>query len=260
MPLHREYHVDSPSRPSGGARRAIVALVTIAASLVPAARSVRGEVLLVRADCQPEIAVTQPGWTPNEIPLAGNPAIQVLALTASGSAAGITATLDGGDNWSSRGNQSDRATVQGTTFNDVVADLWFNRQNSFTLTLTGLLTGTQYTVRSWHNDSYTLNAGAAAGGGSVVPSVTGGLVLTATNGTITNLRGSQTDSAFGIMTLGFTATASTAVVTMTRVGGDFTGVPLSGLEVMTMAVPEPGSVPLLALAAAIFAACRRRFR
>jgi hypothetical protein len=220
----------------------------------------RGEVTLVAADLQSLVAVTQPGWSG----MGGDvdivlPAVQVLALTASGSAVGITATLDGVSNWNPRGQDRDRAVVLGTTFNDVVSDLWFNRSMSYSLTLGGLAQGTRYTLRAWHNDSYTINTGAAAGGGIVTPTLTGGTIVTSTTGAITNLHGLQTDASFGVAMLEFTADGTGATITMTRSGGDFTGIPVSGLQVTTLAVPEPTAFGLACTSIAIAAGwCLRR--
>jgi hypothetical protein len=219
-----------------------------------------GEVALVAADLQSLVAVTQPGW----IGMGGSvdtvlPAVQVLALTSSGSAAGLTATLACDTTWNPRGLDRDRAAVVGTTFNDVVSDLWFTRSLSYSLTLGGLVQGTRYTLRAWHNDSYTINSGAAAGGGTVTPTLTGGAVVAATNGTITNLYGSQTDASFGIAMLEFTANGTGATITMTRSGGDFTGIPVSGLQLTTLAVPEPTAFGLACSSIAIAVGwCLRR--
>lgn len=219
--------------------RLVVALACAAAWL--AAPQARAAVILA-ADLQSLVSVTQPGWNGMSLntDVVGS-GTQVLDVTAVGAVAGITATLDGGASWNGRGPDRDRAAVVGTTFNDVVSDLWFNRQMTATLNLTGLATGTQYAMRAWHNDPYTLNEGAAAGGGTVSPSLVGGTVVSATNGTVTNLRGTQTDAAFGITTLVFTATSSSAAITFTRNGGSFTGIPMSGVEVTTAFVPEPST-------------------
>lgn len=219
-----------------------------------------GEVALVAADLQSLVAVTQPGW----IAMGGDvdsvlPAVQVLALTANGSAAGLTATLACDTNWNPRGLDRDRAAVVGTTFNDVVSDLWFTRSLSYSLTLGGLVQGTRYTLRAWHNDSYTINSGAAAGGGTVTPTLTGGTIVTSTTGAITNLHGLQTDAAFGVAMLEFMADGTDATITMTRSGGDFTGIPVSGLQVTTLAVPEPTAFGLACTSIAIAAGwCLRR--
>lgn len=226
-----------------------------------AASVARADVMLLAGDLQSLVAVTQPGWNgmglDTDVVSSGT---QILQVTAAGTAVGITASLDGGASWNGRGPDRDRAAVVGTSFNDVVSDLWFNRQMTATLNLTGLLTGTQYTVRAWHNDSYTINEGAAAGGGTVTPSLAGGIVTSATNGTVTNLRGTQTDAAFGITTLVFTSTASTAAVTFTRNGGNFTGIPMSGVQLMTAVVPEPATAGLLVLGAIGVLAVHRRRR
>ena len=74
---------------------------------------------------------------------------------------------------------------------------------SFTMAFSGLSTGATYRVRTWHNDSYSLNAGFAAGGGTVPISASGATVVSSTSGTVTNRRGAQTDSAFGIAAMTF---------------------------------------------------------
>lgn len=194
----------------------------------------RADVMILAADLQSLVAVTQSGWNglglDTDVVGSGT---QILQVTASGTAAGLTATLVGGASWNGRGPDRDRGAVIGTSFNDVVSDLWFNRQLTATLNLAGLVSGTQYSLRAWHNDSYTINEGAAAGGGTVTPTLVGGTVITSSNGTITNLRGTQTDAAFGITRLVFTSTAATAAITFTRNGGSVR--PLNG-------VPWPSSV------------------
>lgn len=218
-----------------------------------------GEVMLVAADLQSLSAVTQGGWTGigRDVDTPLSP-VQALAPTAVGSAVGITATLGCDTTWNARGQDRDRAAVAGTNFDGVVSDLWFTRSLSYSVTLGGLAAGTQYTLRGWHNDSYTVNEGAAAGGGIVTPTLSGGTLVAAANGTITNLSGSRTDAAFGIATLVFTATSSSAVVTMTRSGGSFTGIPVSGLQLTTAVVPEPGCLGLAVTAIAVAAVrCRR---
>lgn len=217
----------------------------------------RAEVMLIAADLQSPVAVTQSGWTAFALDRnVTSPAVQALQPTAAGASVGISATLDGGTGWDARGQDAERATVSGTSFNDVVSDLWFNRQMSLTLSLAGLAVGTQYEFQAWHNDSYTINEGAAAGGGTVTPSLIGGTTLSSVNGTITNLRGGQSDSAFGITSLVFAPTGSTATITLTRSGGNFTGVPLSGIELTTAAVPEPNAWALGAAALAATATWR----
>ncbi len=210
------------------------------------AATARAEVMILAGDLQSLVGVTQPGWNglglDTDVVASGT---QVLPVTASGTAAGITASLDGGASWNGRGPDRDRSVVLGTSFNDVVSDLWFNRQMTATLNLVGLATGTQYTLRAWHNDSYSINEGAAAGGGTVTPSLVGGIVTSATNGTVTNLLGTQTDAAFGITTLVFTSTTSTAAITFTRNGGSFVGIPMSGIQLTTSVVPEPVTISLV---------------
>lgn len=89
----------------------------------------QAEVVLIAADLQSPVATTQPGWTAFALDRnATSPAVQSLQPTAAGASAGISATLDGGTGWDARGLDAERATVSGTSFNDVVSDLWFNRQ------------------------------------------------------------------------------------------------------------------------------------
>lgn len=236
-------------------------VVAAVLSCVPAA----AETFLATADLQFLNGVgqiTQAGWQAGEIAaLATSSAL--VPLTASGSAAGITATLVTVGSWNARGGTTqDRGFVVGTSFDGILSDLWFNREMSFTLQLLGLLSGSSYQVRAWHNDPYLLNGGAAAGGGTVQASVTGATLSSRTDGAVTNLSGTQTDSAFGITRIAFVPTSSTAVVTFTRSGGSFQGVPLSGLEVTTNAivVPEPatGVIALVGLVCSGYAACRMR--
>lgn len=244
-------------------RPVVVVTLSLACWLATGRESAtRGDVLLIAGDLQSLSALTQPGWTAMALDRNVNPLppVQSLQPTSAGVSAGIAATLDGGTGWGARGLDAERATVSGTSFNDVVSDLWFNTQMSFTLTLSGLSAGTAYQVQAWHNDSYTVNSGAAAGGGTVTPSLTGGTVQSAGNGTVTNLRGAQSDASFGITTLSFIPNGSTATVTMTRTGGSFVGVPLSGVTLSTAVVPEPatGAAVTAAIAAAMAWRCRRR--
>jgi hypothetical protein len=151
--------------------------------------------------------------------------------------------------------------VTGTSFNDVVSDLWVTRTMSFTVAFSGLATGATYRIRTWHNDSYNSNEGFAAGGGTVQLSATGATVVSATAGTVTNRRGAQTDSAFGIAAMTFIPTVSNPQITYTRVGGSITALPVNGVEVTTIVVPEPAACGAVAIAAlGIVAAARRRRR
>jgi Tfp pilus assembly protein PilW len=230
-------------RPSLTHLRHGIALVAVA---LLSSDSAAAATILVSADLQMAGGVgqlTQAGWQAGEIAPAATTSSESVPLTAAGAASGLTATLVTVGTWNSRGGPTaDRGFVAGTSFNGVVSDLWFNREMSFNLQLSGLVTGTSYAIRTWHNDSYELNAGAAAGGGTIEASVSGGTLSSRTNGTVTNLRGTQTDSAFGITTIAFVPTSSIATITFTRSGGDFTGVPLSGIELVTDAiVPEPAA-------------------
>jgi hypothetical protein len=122
------------------------------------------------------------------------------------------------------------------------------RTMSFTMVFSGLSTGATYRVRTWHNDSYSPNEGFAAGGGTVQLSATGVTVVSSTGGTVTNLRGAQADSAFGITSMTFVPTVSDPQITYTRVGGAITALPVNGVEVTAIVVPEPTTVGLLAIA------------
>ena len=151
--------------------------------------------------------------------------------------------------------------LSGTTFNDVVSDLWVTRTMSFTMAFSGLSTGATYSLRTWHNDSYSLNAGFAAGGGTVPISASGATVVSSTSGTVTNRRGAQTDSAFGIAAMTFIPSVADPQITYTRVGGSITALPVSGVEVTAIVVPEPSVSSAAALAGAgVIAAWRRRTR
>ena len=244
------------SRSSGSAAAFVGALLSCGPTVAAT--------VLVTADLQYVDGVgqlTQAGWQAGEIAAVGTSS-EPLPLTASGSALGMTATLVTSGSWNARGGSTqDRGIVAGTSFNGVVSDLWFNRATSFSLQLSGLVTGSSYQVRAWHNDSYLLNGGAAAGGGTVQASVTGATLSSRTDGTVTNLYGTKTDAAFGITRIEFVPTATSALVTFTRSGGDFTGVPLSGLEVTSpIPVPEPTTcgIALVGLACIGSAALRRR--
>ena len=130
------------------------------------------ETVLILSDLQragnPAGQATQPGWFAQEVILFSGTTSLPLNPTASGSSAGIAATLIAGAQWESRGGSADgRDPVTGTTFNDVVSDLWATRMMSFTMAFSGLSTDTTYRVRTWHNDSYNSNQGFAAGGGTV---------------------------------------------------------------------------------------------
>jgi hypothetical protein len=190
---------------------------------------------------------TQPGWFAEEAAIVTNSTTLALTPTASGLAAGIGATMVSSQNWTSRGgtNPNNRTPVTGTSFDSVVSDLWSSPSMSFSISFTGLTVGANYRIRTWHNDSYLLNQGFAAGGGIVTPSISGGTVVSSANGTVTNLRGAQTDAAFGIADLQFIATISNPLVTYLRTGGDITALPVNGVEFTgpeSAAVPEPGQV------------------
>jgi hypothetical protein len=232
--------------------------------LVPGAPA-RADTLLILSDLQmtgnPAGQVTQPGWFAQEVTKLSGTTSLPLSPTASGSSAGIAAAVITGGQWESRGGSAEgRDPVTGTPFNDVVSDLWVTRTTSFTVAFSGLATGATYRVRTWHNDSYNSNEGFAAGGGIVQLSATGATVVSSTSGTVTNRRGAQTASAFGIASMTFIPTVSDPQITYTRVGGGITALPLNGVEVTAIVVPEPAACSAVAIAAlgGVAAARRRR--
>jgi hypothetical protein len=232
---------------------------------VLSARSEARAGLLFLSDLQesgnPAGQTTQPGWFAQEVLKNTGATSLPLTPTASGSSAGIAANLVSTGLWGSRGGTPEnRAAVTGTSFNDVVSDLWACTAMSFTMDFTGLNTGMSYTVRTWHNDSYNnsndpTNAGFAVGGGTVNLSAIGATVLSSTSGTVTHLFGAQTDSAFGIASISFIPTTSNAQITFTRVGGSITAVPVNGVEVTAAPVPELSAGPLPLVAAFFLSAC-----
>jgi len=244
--------------------RGLALLATASWLLVPAAS--RGDIVLFVSDLQmsgsPAGQLTQPGWFGQDVAKFSGTTALPLTPTASGSSAGIAAALVATGNWESRGGSAEgRDPVTGTTFNDVVSDLWVTRTMSFTMAFSALSTGATYRVRTWHNDSYNANQGFAAGGGTVQLSATGVTVVSSTGGTVTNLRGAQTNSAFGITSMEFIPTVSNPQITYTRVGGSITALPVNGVEVTAIVVPEPAACGVLAIVGvSLVAAARRRSR
>jgi hypothetical protein len=243
--------------------RGLALLTTVGWLLVPAAS--RGEIVLFVSDLQmsgsPAGQLTQPGWVGQNVAKLSGTTSLPLTPTVSGSSAGIAAALVATGNWESRGGSAEgRDPVTGTTFNDVVSDLWVTRTMSFTMVFSGLSTGATYRVRTWHNDSYNANQGFAAGGGTVQLSATGVTVVSSTGGTVTNLRGAQTNSAFGITSMEFIPTVSNPAITYTRVGGAITALPVNGVEVTAIVVPEPacGVVAIVGVSLVAAARCRSR--
>jgi hypothetical protein len=196
----------------------------------------------------PMVQNTQAGWTAQAAIRDTGSLTVGLTPTAAGLASGIGATMVSTVKWEARGGDGwpdERALVSGTSFDAVVSDLWFTRTMSFSIQFTGLTAGSNYRIRTWHNDSYTANEGFAAGGGIVTPSITGATVLSSANGTVTNRRGVQTDAAFGIADLQFIAIIANPVVTYTRTGGSINALGVNGVELTgpeSAAVPEPGQV------------------
>jgi hypothetical protein len=188
-----------------------------------------------------------------------------LPLTAAGTLEGITATLAGdSDGWESRGGPAAlRAQVTGTSFDDLVEDLVATRDGSATILLTGLDIGRQYTLTAWHNDSINSGAGFATGGGTVTPSVIGGTINSANNGLLHNLLGAQTDSAFTLTQLLFTATntSSSILLTSSNPNGFL---PINALQFAAEDIPVPAPEPtsgFLALAGLMaFVRVRRAHR
>jgi hypothetical protein len=164
-------------------RAAALSLVIV--SLVAAGMPARAGTVIILSDLQmsgsPAGQVTQPGWFAQNINKLSGTTSLPLNPTASGSAAGIAAVLVATGNWESRGGTAEgRDPVTGTSFNDVVSDLWVTRTMSFTMAFSGLSTGVTYGVRTWHNDSYNSNQGFAAGGGTVQLSASGATVVSST--------------------------------------------------------------------------------
>ena len=167
--------------------------------------------------------------------------------------------------WETRGGDQYpdyRQQVSGTSFDAVVSDFWVTRVNNFNLAFTGLSVGITYQLRTWHNDSYSQNEGFAAGGGIIVPTLSGANWVSVTNGTVTHLQGAQSDAAFGITDLSFIPTISNPTVTYTRSGGSIAAIPINGVELTTATSPIPeagtwGSMAVFAVGA-VFARSRKR--
>ena len=225
----------------------------------------RGAVFFIQTDLQmlnDATQLAQSGWTLNAIAKDSDTSTsQAVGVTAAGSAAGISATLISTLKWESRGGTAveHRSIIAGTSYNGVLSDFWFTRAMTATFRLSGLQTdGTVYSLRTWHNDSYTINEGFGAGGGTVSSSILGGTILTSSAGLATNLRSTQTDGAFTPSTLTFTASAATTDIIFTRTGGTITALPFNGFELGlataggggTSAVPDAPSRWLLPLGAA----------
>ena len=208
--------------------------------------------------------LAQSGWTLQAIAKDSDTSTsQAVGVTAAGTAAGISAALISTVKWESRGGTAveGRSIIAGTSYNGVLSDFWFTRAMTATFRISGLLTdGTVYSLRTWHNDSYTINQGWAAGGGTVASSILGGTILTSSSGLVTNLQSTQTDGAFTPSTLTFTASSATTDIIFTRSGGSITAILFNGFELGlasggggTSAVPESASRWLVPLGAVMLA-------
>lgn len=195
----------------------------------------------------------QTGWNAQELSTgpAGAGSFS-LVLTSDGIAAGISATLGGdSDGWEARGGSThQRGQITGTSFNDLFEDLILTRDQDASVSLTGLTIGRDYLFQVWHNDSYLVNQGFGSGGGTVTPLVVGGIELSKSIGTITNLKGIQTDSAFGVTDILFTATSASATINLD--GTNTNGfLPINGISFSESisAVPEPSIFLLFGIGA-----------
>lgn len=242
--------------------------VALGCALLLGAPVVRGAVLFIQADLQmlnDGSQLAQSGWTVQAIAKDSDTSTsQSVGVTAAGSAAGISAALISTVKWESRGGTAveGRSIIAGTSYNGVLSDFWFTRAMTATFRLSGLLTdGTVYSLRTWHNDSYTINQGFGAGGGTVSSTIVGGTILTSSAGLVTNLQSTQSDGAFTPSSLTFTASAATTDIIFTRTGGSITALPFNGFELGlatggggSSAVPDAPSrwlLPLGALALAL---------
>lgn len=227
----------------------------------------RGAVFFIQADLQMlsySSQLDQSGWTLQAIAKDSDVSTsQSVGVTATGASAGVSAALISTVKWESRGGTAveGRSIIAGTAYNGVLSDFWFTRAMTATFRISGLLTdGTVYSLRTWHNDSYTSNQGFSAGGGSVSSSILGGTILTSSAGLVTNLQNTQTDGAFTPSTLTFTASAATLDIIFTRTGGSITALPFNGFELGlasggggASAVPDTASPWLVPLGAAALA-------
>ena len=252
-------------RRPGNASQPLRHAVALGLAVLLCSSGLRGAVFFIQTDLQmlnDATQLAQSGWTLNAIAKDSDTSTsQAVGVTAAGSAAGISATLISTLKWESRGGTAveHRSIIAGTSYNGVLSDFWFTRAMTATFRLSGLQTdGTVYSLRTWHNDSYTINEGFGAGGGTVSSSILGGTILTSSAGLATNLRSTQTDGAFTPSTLTFTASAATTDIIFTRTGGTITALPFNGFELGlataggggTSAVPDAPSRWLLPLGAA----------
>lgn len=244
-------------------------------ALLLGAPVLRGAVLFIQADLQmlsDSSQVAQSGWTLQAIAKDSDTSTsQAVGVTSAGSAAGISAALISTVKWESRGGTAveGRSIIAGTSYNGVLSDFWFTRAMTATFRISGLLTdGTVYSLRTWHNDSYTINQGFAAGGGTVASSILGGTILTSSSGLVTNLQSTQSDGAFTPSILSFTASAATTDIIFTRTGGTITALPFNGFELGLASggggasavpdAPSPWLVPLGAAALVLGRSLRAR--
>lgn len=252
-------------------------------ALLLGAPVLRGAVLYIQADLQmlnDSSQLAQSGWTLQAIAKDSDTSTsQTVGVTSAGSAAGISAALISTVKWESRGGTAveGRSIIAGTSYNGVLSDFWFTRAMTATFRISGLRTdGTVYSLRTWHNDSYSYsgNQGFAAGGGTVASSILGGTILTSSSGLVTNLQSTQTDGAFTPSTLSFTASAATTDIIFSRTGGNIVSLPFNGFELGLASggggasavpdAPSPWLVPLgaaaLVLGRSLTARASGRFR
>lgn len=199
----------------------------------------------------PTVQVTQSGWFAQEAIRDTGSLTLSLTPTASGMADGVGASLVSTVKWETRGGDQypdERQQISGTSFDAVVSDFWVTRANTFNLAFTGLSVGLTYRLRTWHNDSYSTNEGFAAGGGVIIPTLSGATWVSGTNGAVTRLRGEQSDAVFGIVDLTFIPTISDPFVTYTRSGGSITAIPINGVELTKASSPIPETGTWVAMA------------
>ena len=158
---------------------------------------------------------------------------------------GVTVTATGSGYITARGGSSkSRSTsIAGTSWNDMVEDLWAAvGDGDMTIALTGLSSGTLYTLTAWHNDSYSVNAGFASEVGyAITPSVTlGTLCGLADAGASSNNTESDTltDASFDTSVIYFKPDGTGAATIVLDGASTFGNLfALSGLQLESIAPP-----------------------